>query len=175
MKSLIAGLLLTAPVLAHAYTWTDTDTTVSAATPYQVVAEGQSYHYTFSLLDLGFVVGTDSVSSYNVNLHLFDNSHSNWLDLNFAVLDQPGVLGDDLDIFWSSGNLGGASYQGKVALNQTGKLDVSVSSLAGSFNIDSSSLTAVGTKNSTNVPEPTSIALLAAGLLGIAVMRRKSA
>lgn len=175
MKSLIAGLLLTAPILANAYTWTDTDTALTTTTPYQVVAGGQSYHYTFSLLDLGFVVGTDSVNSYNVNMHLFDDSHSNWLDLNFAVLDQPGLTGDDLDIFWSSGNLGGASYQGKVALNQTGKLDVTVSSLLGSFNIDSSTLTAVGTKNSTSVPEPTSIALLAAGLLGIAVMRRKNA
>ncbi|MDB6059989.1 MAG: motif protein [Verrucomicrobiaceae bacterium] len=170
MKSLIAGLLLSVPVLAQAYTWTDTDPStpilVNTTTPYQ---------YTFSLLDQGFTVGTDIISNYNVSIHLFDNSHSSWFDFNTAVLDQPGLVGDDLSVFWSDGSLGGSSYQGQVKLNQTGTLDVSVFSLAGSFFIDSASLTATGTKKSSNVPEPTSIALLAAGLLGIAVMRRKNA
>jgi hypothetical protein len=169
MKALIAGLLLAAPVVANAYTWTDSD----PSTPV-VVNEQTSYQYTFNLLDQGFVVGTDSISSYSVKMHLFDDNHANWLDFNAAVLNQPGLDGDDLDIFWNSGDLNGWSIQGKAALNQTGQLYVTVISLLGSFYIDSSTLTATGTKNSTSVPEPSSIALLAAGLLGIAAIRRKS-
>lgn len=172
MKALLAALLIVAPIFAQAYTWTDSDT----STPV-FVDDSNPYQYTFDLTQgaNAFQPGIDLISSYKLSVHLYDDSHDSVLDFNVASLDQPGVSGDDLSIFWSSGDLGGSSYQGKATLNSTGKLEVSIFALAGSFFVDTAYLVADGTKNSSaSVPEPTSVALLAAGLLGIVVMRRSS-
>jgi hypothetical protein len=172
MKALLTALLVAAPIFANAYTWTDSDTTTPT-----YVTTSNSYNYTFNLLDQGFVPGTDLVTSYDVSIHLFDNQNDSWFKIvtpDWATLDQPGVTGDSLwNFFYTTAELNGSSYQGKAALNATGQLSVTVSSLAGSFYVQTSELTAQGIKKSAaSVPEPTSVALLAAGLLGIVVMRR---
>lgn len=171
MKSLIAGLLLAAPLLANAYTWTDSDENL----PVWVTTQ-QSYSHTFDITQGGadpFQPGVDTITSYNVAVHLYDPTFTGWffLDIDQAKLDQPGTTGDSIATFWVTGDLNGWSVQGLAALNQYGKLDITVSSLLGAFYVDSAVLTAKG-DNKTSVPEPTSVALLAAGLIGIAVMRR---
>lgn len=166
MKGFLAALLLSAPLLANAWTITAQDTP-------SLVNSSTSYSHTFNLADDGFVVGTDVVNSYNVKVLLSDTQHSSWFDVNLAALDQPGFLGDDIELFWSSGDLQGASLQGKFLLNSLGKIDINVFSLAGSFFVNSAVLTANGTKGA-NVPEPSSLALLAAGMFGIVIIRRKA-
>jgi hypothetical protein len=175
MKALLTALLIAAPLFANAYTET-TWTVSDPATPVYVT-ESNPYQYTFNLLDQGFVPGTDLVTSYDLSIHLFDDHNDTvWFFPvpNVAVLTQPGLIGDDGSIFYQSADLGGFSYTGRASLNSDGQLAVTVSSLFGSFYVDSSTLTATGVQNSNSaaVPEPSSIALLAAGLIGIVVMRR---
>lgn len=181
MKALLTALLVAAPIFAHAYTettWTATD----PATPVQVTTS-TPYQYTFNLVDEGFTPGTDLVTAYDLSIHLFDDKLDTFFTLpipNVATLDQPGLTGDDAELFFKSGDLGGFSLAGNASLNNTGLLSITVSSLLGSFYIDSSKLTAYGVadyKSSgaySSVPEPSSVALLAAGLLGIVIMRRAS-
>jgi len=169
MKALLTALLVIAPVFANAYTWTASD----PSTPVYV-SLSNPYSYTFDLTQGSdaFAPGTDLITSYNISFHLFDDSHDNVFDFNIANLDQPGLLGDDQSIFWDVGTLGGTSIQGIATLNATGQLAITISSLLGSFYIDSSELVAQGIQNSVGVPEPTSVALLAAGMFGIVAMRR---
>jgi len=166
MKALLTALLVIAPLFAHAYTWTDSDT----STPVFVTGSNP-YQYTFDLTKGSdpFVPGTDLITSYNLSFSLADRG---FITFNKAVLDQPGTSGDDATIFLLFADLEGSSAQGKAILNSSGQLQVTISSLFGSFYVDSSYLEAVGVKNSAGVPEPTSVALLAAGMLGIVFMRR---
>jgi len=167
MKALLTALLVIAPLFAQAYTWTDSDT----STPVYVTTD-TPYHYTFDLTSGSdpFVPGTDLITSYSLS---FDLSSHGVFSFNMAALDQPGLAGDDVQMFLLFGDLQGSSAQGKAILNSSGQLDVTVYSLLGNFYIDSAYLEATGIKNSAGVPEPASVALLAAGMLGIVVMRRK--
>jgi hypothetical protein len=172
MKSLIAGLLLAVPMFANAYTWTASDSNL----PVWVTTK-DPYEHTFDITKGGadpFQPNVDTITSYNVKVNLYDPTYTGWffLDFDTAVLNQPGILGDGISVFTVNGELNGWSIQGMAALNAFGKLDITVSSLLGSFYVTDATLVAKG-DNKTAVPEPTSVALLAAGLIGIAVMRRK--
>jgi hypothetical protein len=118
---------------------------------------------------VGFAVGSDIISDYKLIINL----HNDLGLLDYVIVDQPGLLNDSgaLLFNWKIASVNtNDSYQGILSLNDTGKLAVSVSSLFGNFFLDSSELIATGRQAS--VPEPASVALLAVGLIGIAVMRR---
>ena len=169
MRSLIAGVLLAAPVLANAYTWQQT----IDFNPDPQLTSFESFSYTQDLTTDGFNPGSDTISDYTLTINLY-NEQGTW---DVVYIDQPGITGDSGALLynWSYVSLTtGDSYQGLASLNQSGLLDVSIWSI-GNFFLDSSTLVANGTQDvpTSSVPEPTSIALLAAGLFGIAVMRRK--
>jgi hypothetical protein len=165
MKALLTALLVVAPVLANAYTWDDT----VDFNPNPKVTPFNSYTFSHDITDNGFVVGSDLVTGYDLTINLMND--------NNTLLDVVTIVTPD---YWTGAGLFNwkydsltASYQGVSAINADGKLEVTISSLFGSFYLDSSVLHAWGDKASAaNVPEPTSVALLAAGLLGIVVMRR---
>ena len=166
-KSLIAAALLAAPIFANAYTW---DQTIDF-NPDPKITWLNSYSFSHDLTTDGFIPNTDSITSYNLTISFYNDAGN----LDAIYIDQPGLTGDSGAVLynWTYASLTtGDSYKGIASLNSNGLLDVSIISL-GTFYLDSSTLVATGTEGGgARVPEPTSVALLAAGLLGIAVMRR---
>jgi hypothetical protein len=171
MKSLFAALLIAVPAFANAYTWDQT----LAFTPAQQITLTSPFSFTHDLTvpDIGFNVGSDSISSYKLTLSL----HNDKGMIDYVTIDQPGLYNDTTNLLlnWTVASVTtGTSVEGLWSLNSNGTLDITVKSIFGSFFLDSSELVAVGDKGQTAVPEPASIALLAVGLIGIAVMRRSA-
>ncbi len=176
MKSAIAGVLLAVPLLANAYTWNQT----IDFNPNVQFTTGSSYTFTQDLKTDGFNPSTDTITGYDVTIDVINDRGL----ADLIYIDQPGNFSSDslaLLWNWSYASLEtNASYQGIASLNSDGLLNVTVASWYGNFSLDKSTLIASGTQGGINsnsashpVPEPASVALLAAGLLGIAVMRRK--
>jgi hypothetical protein len=170
MKGFLAAVLLSAPMLANAYTWSE-----SIDFNPNPVFDGvySSFSYEHDLSDNGFNATTDSIDDYSIKLYLIDKG-TNLVDS--VVINQPGLLGDSVQALtnWAFASVTtGSSYQGLLQLNSDGTLGITISSLFGSFYLDKSDLVATGKSGA--VPEPGSIALLAAGLMGIVMMRRMAA
>lgn len=179
MKLLLAALIIAMPILAHAYSW---DQTIDF-NPAPQISAASSFSFTHDLTapEVGFNVGSDTITDYKLTINL----HNDQGQLDIVNIDQPGNIFTDgvaLLFNWKSASVNtGDSYEGVLSLTDTGKLFVTVKSLLGSFFLDSSELVANGARGTLNtasisvaVPEPTSIALLAMGMIGIAVMRRSN-
>lgn len=171
VKQLLAtGALLGAAVVAQATpaTWVDS----IDFNPDVYVSQWTSFSYQHDITDNGFVVGTDSVSSYSLNVNLFDDDKKDGLEI--ALLDLPGWDGDRFFFDLSGQEFGGWSFEGSAQLTSTGKLNVTVDSWLGDFFIGDSTLTAKGNKgNSVSAPEPGTLALMGLGLLGVAGLSRR--
>ena len=166
MKGFLAALLISAPLLAHATTWTD----VIDFNPDPQITPYTSISYTHDITDNGFNPNTDTATKYDLTLYL-TNSGRDWFDVVF--IDQPGFNLSDVNIFanWTyESATTHQTYQGLLSLNDNGKLDITVEAV-GSFFLDASALNVTG-RSGANVPEPSSLALLAAGMIGIVAMRR---
>lgn len=156
-------------------TWTD-DLNVGSGVH---IGNWESYTYTHNLNDNGFRPLTDWISSFNLSINLADDTRSWELFPELAYVNLPGVMGDGfVSNFGASGEeFGGWSILGLLQLNILGTLTVTISSISGDFNLIGSRLTANGLAYvPTSVPEPSALALLGIGLMGMAFsMRRRKA
>jgi hypothetical protein len=177
---LVAGQAL-AGVIPH--TWTST------YDPNPDVYVGQAVNFSFDITTgpFGYRPGIDSLdqSSLDVSFNLYDDASDpirvcfgnfcfNFplLATETAVINLPGLLGDR-----SYTNLGGTETAGSNSnlwsgwdqLANTGILDVSVFAFVGDFMFGNAELQVSGNR----VPEPGSLALIAAGLGSLVGLRRK--
>jgi hypothetical protein len=136
-------------------------------TPDHLVTTWSPVIYTHDITDNGFVVGADTVSSYYLTLDLYDDNDRAG---EIALFSDPGnwVAGVWSDLSGWEGAKG--TVFGRWLLEDTGHLTVAISSLAGDFYLGSSTLTVKGNHT---VPEPATLALFGAALLGFSLVRRK--
>src|SRR5690606_30938191 len=87
MKKLFAALALATPLLANAYTWTDTyDAGPSGLSP-ALVTTSSPVSWQHNIADNGFNVGADQVSGYSLELWLSDDLNDlTWKKIGFFWL-----------------------------------------------------------------------------------------
>lgn len=131
-----------------------------------------SYSYQHDITGDGFTPLSDVVTDYVLTIDLDDDG--GFLDsFEVAIVSLPGVVSDGSYSFDYANNEFGVSLAGLIQINLLGTLDVTISSIWGDFWFDSSTLVANGYDGVAPVPEPATMLLLGAGLVGLAGYGRK--
>jgi hypothetical protein len=161
------GLVLCGAANASPTIWTDEINFKPAA----IVTLKNAVAFTHDITDAasgGFVVGSDTVNSYQLVLDLYDN----WdRAIEVAYVAQPGLIGDKIFFDLSGTEYGGWSLLGQWQIQSEGRLSVVVASLLGDFYIGGSKLVVNGDHRA--VPEPGTLALLGGALIGFGMLRRR--
>ena len=184
-KFFTLGLLL---VAGQALAGTIPHTWTSTYDPKDVnVGQAVNFSFDITTIPFGYRPGIDSLdqSSLDISFNLYDDASDpirvcfGRFCFNFpllaaetAVINLPGLLGDRVYTNLSGTETAGSNsnlWSGWDELANTGILNVSVSALVGDFMFGDAELKVSGNR----VPEPGSLALLAAGLGMLVGLRRK--
>lgn len=163
----LLGLALGAAANASPMVWTDT----IDFKPAELVNLRNSVSYTHDITDAasgGFVVGADTVNSYQLVLNLFDDWDNAY---EVAYVSQPGLIGDTIYVNLGGSEYGGWSLAAQWQIQSQGQLSVTVVALLGDFYIGGSQLVVNGDRRA--VPEPGTLALLGGALLVFGMLRRR--
>lgn len=134
----------------------------------------KSFSYVHDIKLDGFNPGQDLVTDFQLTIDLYDDSRTDGQEK--AKIDVPGLFNDKQVSSFSYANSeyeGGWSIAGLLKLNIWGTLDITITALKGDFYFADSHLVAYGKSSSTTVPEPSTLALLGLGLLGVAAGTRR--
>jgi hypothetical protein len=150
------------------FEWTDN---YYPSSPILMNADHPTEGYTHNITNEGFNPGLDTVFSYRLWIHLFDDQRRD--ESESAFVDLPGVGYDgEYNFVWDNLLGRGWTITGRAILNSTGQLEYTVYRETGDFNFIGSTLVACG--DQAPVPEPATLLLLGTGLLGLAGFRRKN-
>lgn len=138
-------------------------------TPDRLVTIFSPVEYTHTVE--GFTAGVDTVSNYSLSFNLYDDVDYGFFDIEAAVLSQPGSWVDAIYFNLSGTESGGWTLSGRYQIEQSGSLTVAISALLGDFYLGGSTLTVNGDKKS--VPEPGTLGMLGAALVGFGLFRRR--
>ncbi len=133
----------------------------------QYLSTWQSYSYSHDINDDGFTLG--SAVSGTLSIDIRDDQDQWWESFEWSL-----IVVDDFDFdtdgftFYANDFNKELELEALASLNANGMLDVTVTSLWGDFYVGNSVLSVI-----TEVPEPGTIALVGAGLLGLFAARRR--
>jgi hypothetical protein len=135
-------------------------------TPDRLVSVFDPVVYWHDITTDGFNPGSDQVDSYSITFDLYDDRDN---EHEIALFSQPGDLFGNTFFNLTGTESAGWTMAGAWQLESSGRLTVAISSLLGDFYLGSSTLTVKGH----SVPEPGTLALFGAALLGFGLIRRK--
>jgi hypothetical protein len=183
MKKFLCAILMVVGVVGFAsaapFTWTDTiDFIPDLPVP-------PSQPYTHNIADSGFrsvfMGGDDTISSYELSISIYDDNQPTRF---FGMLIPDGA---EAATIWTNGGIYSYNFSlssntftgnliGVLDILADGTFGVTVSQAPftlGDFYLAASTLTAHGDNGSAPVPEPATLLLLGAGLIGLAGYSRK--